>query len=461
MKSAWTSVSQKEFECFLGLRERDFEFEKKTEELTLAQQELDRIKEVLLSFANQTQGLPVLYEDISNNIIQAYSKDNCFFDFIQNVVRIHKELQAAYFNCKDLMETIVNDTQQWKDIYSQAEKDILDRNEKFKTYEHYDIKMEQLVKERNEKLNKKKTESDKDIEKYSRNYDKYLQATNEFIESSNKAYLIIHNLLNNKYSLISQAVTNFILFEKKFFDRVSQILSYYNNAKPMLDDYNRRYVKKGIEYDATKFIRGRRMNGVISPSIKTAPSQGGSSGYHKSHSSKNVPPGNLLAPMNYMNPNGKGNTPNQQSSFGNTYAYQQSTTPSFVQPIMQSKITPEGSQLRSQMSMGNPSQYQQSSKVNPNQKPYVQSQMGNNNINIHQQSQLTNNNNQSVNPYLKSQMGSSNNQGVNPYQQSQMSNYPQPHNLSHSNYPNQVNYNSSVTPKPASNSVNYPPTSQK
>ena len=261
MPNFWSTMLQQAYECFNGPRTVDYEFEKKAQELKLVKEKVYQVKSIITTFPQRTAGIQGVCDDIYNSVSLAFDKDKCYYGFADDVCNAHKALGNAYSNCQTLIVKLAADTAKWDASFAEVETLIKKRAEARKTYDHYDEKMEKLVKERNEKLAKGKKESVKDCELFERNEDKFRKAAQEYISSSNTAYYKIQELFDFRYKMIIPVLADFIESERVFFNKGAQILNYFNNIQPRIQQLHLGFQKTPVKYDAVDYLRGRHIIG--------------------------------------------------------------------------------------------------------------------------------------------------------------------------------------------------------
>ena len=261
MPNFWSSMLQQAYECFNGPRTVDYEFEKKAQETKLVKEQIYQIRSIITGFPQRTAGIQAVCSDIFNSFSLPFEKEKCYYGFADDVCNAHKALEKAYLACTDLISKLGADTGLWVSSFQEVDELLKKRVEARKTYDHYDEKMEKLVKERNEKLTKGKKESVKDVEVFERNEEKFRNAATEYISLSNQAYYKMQELLDSRYKLITPIMVNFIEEERKFFNQAAKIMNYFNNLAPRVQQLHLSYQKTPIKYNAVDYLRGRHIIG--------------------------------------------------------------------------------------------------------------------------------------------------------------------------------------------------------
>jgi hypothetical protein len=168
MPNIWTTYTQKIYEAFNGPRTKDTEFDIKVEELKACERSLSCVKTIFLNFFNNTRGFKQLNKEVYMNLILCYPENSPYYPIICEICKIHQEAEVIYDGMADQINMIGQKTSEWNANFEDIKKHIAIRAEYRRTYDHYDEKMEKLVKIRNEKLQRGQQENVKDMEAFER-----------------------------------------------------------------------------------------------------------------------------------------------------------------------------------------------------------------------------------------------------------------------------------------------------
>ena len=133
------------------------------------------------------------------------------------------------------------------------------REEKRKTFDHYDEKMGDLYEERQKIFAKGDEPSEKEEEKFIRNIKKYKDAANEYVIATNDAYKFICLFLDTKYEIVSIGIAEFLDIELFFYREAAEIFKYFNNIKRNVLTIKQTFSPPVRNYDASNFIRGKAL----------------------------------------------------------------------------------------------------------------------------------------------------------------------------------------------------------
>ena len=257
MPNFWSKITQEAYECFQGPRTIDYDFDKKVQELHLTKEKIFQIRSIITSFPQRTLPLKSMYEEISSSFGLVFDRNSNYYAFMDDVCNAHRALLNAYLECCDLMKRVSESCSNWESQFLEVENDLKKRLELRKTYDHYDEKMEKLVKERNTKFNKGKEESESEIQKFENNEEKYRKAALAYVECSNAVYAKIQNLLDLRYTMVSPVVGNFLEVERLFYVKCAQTMSYFDGVSPKIKRLEYGFQKTPINYNAADSLRGR------------------------------------------------------------------------------------------------------------------------------------------------------------------------------------------------------------
>jgi len=98
MTNFWTKEKEKLYECFLNPKTIDYDFDKKKQEFSLIKNKVFKIKEILLTIEEKTNGLHFLFSDIYNyfnNIFDIKSNEN-YEKFMNDTSKAHIKLDEYY-----------------------------------------------------------------------------------------------------------------------------------------------------------------------------------------------------------------------------------------------------------------------------------------------------------------------------------------------------------------------------
>ena len=255
MPNKWTKATQAIYEFFYGPRTVDVEFNSKVEELNSIMNSMKTITSIIKNFPNQTMGLKNFCQSIYNHLTECYKGNSIYIPFITDVCDSHKKIEIAYLNLCENIIKIENGNLEWNKKFTEVQNSLNNREETRKVYDHYDEKMEKLVKDRNNKLSKGENEHIKDIEKFERNEVKYKKAASDFIQMSNYSYRIIQDLLDYRYKILNPIICNVVNEEKIFFDACSNFFSKFENISQKMEGLNKGFQKNPNNYDGAKYCR--------------------------------------------------------------------------------------------------------------------------------------------------------------------------------------------------------------
>ena len=264
MPNFWSTTMQKIYEAFNGPRTRDSEFDQKVTEVKQVIKAMTNTTNLIRNFPSRTSGIRSLCQELVNNLLIIYKdKGTIFSEFANDVISTHRNIEKAYLSCCEVLQNCQVLNSEWDKLFNEVKQNMTKREEARQVYDHYDEKMEKLVKERNEKLAKKEQEDIKDIEKFDRNDGKYKRAANDYINLSLYTYKLMQKLLDFRYKLINPMVATLVQEEKKFVDNCQKFFFKFENILVKINALGNGFIPTTIEYDPRKHIRATKLlNGV-------------------------------------------------------------------------------------------------------------------------------------------------------------------------------------------------------
>ena len=263
MKNTFNKITQSIFEAFKGPRTKDFEFEKMAQEYQICKERMLNLKNLIDSYPSQLEGFQVSLNSLIENFENIFSKEQeGYFQFMSNVTAAHKALNNKLLAMHLKLEKLQSSMAKWTEHCTSVDGKLALKEEKRKTFDHYDEKMAEMLEDRYKTIIKGKTPSEKDDEKYARNIKKYQNAANEYVEATNDAFKHICYFLDSRYENISLSVLEFIEIKGWFFNEACYIFNFFRNARNNLKVLKQNFRPTHREYDASNFIRGKNLLNV-------------------------------------------------------------------------------------------------------------------------------------------------------------------------------------------------------
>lgn len=263
MKNTFNKVTQSLFEAFKGPRTKDFEFEKINQEYLVCKERMLNLKNQIDSYPSKLEGYQIALDGLIGNFEVIFSKEQeGYFQFMSNVLGAHKALKDKLLAMFLRVDHLKSSMAKWTEHCTSVDGKLSLREEKRKTFDHYDEKMEEMLEERNKIIIKGKIPSEKDDEKYVRNIKKYQNAANEYVEATNDAFKHICYFLDSRYENISLSVVEFIELEASFYNEASYIFNFFRNCRNNIMALKQNFRPTHREYDAANFIRGKSILNV-------------------------------------------------------------------------------------------------------------------------------------------------------------------------------------------------------
>ena len=266
MPNFWSKAGQFISEKISGSRTQDEDILKACEKMKNTEKGLFSLKTVLQNFISYSENFKKYFSDF-NSAVKLIYMDSPFYNFTEEITCKHQILQAEFEEMNKKISVLFSKTTEWNIVFDSAKEQIRLREEKRKTYDHYEEKLS--------KLNKSNKKDQKYIE---RNEAKFTKAASEYVEISEKAFNTINNSLKIAYELANPVIDEIITYEKIFFQNIGKSLSCFTNnnerfmeIKKNLDNPN--INKDSITYDPIKYMNEKdlmkkiSLHRTISPNI--------------------------------------------------------------------------------------------------------------------------------------------------------------------------------------------------
>ena len=262
MPNFWSKSGQFLSEKFFGSRTNDEDFNKVCETMKNTEKGLSSLRSVLQNFLTYSENFKKYFKEF-NSAIQLIYINSPFTDFVEEITVKHQVIQAELEETNKKMNNLFSKTSEWNIIFNSAKEQIKTREEKRKTYDHYEGKLS--------KINKNNSKKDK---KYiERNEAKFSKAASEYVEISEKAFNTINNSLQVAYELTNPIIDGIITVEKTLFQNLSTSLSCFKNNLERFTEiknnfYNPNINKENITYDPIKYMNEKDLMKKISHTRK-------------------------------------------------------------------------------------------------------------------------------------------------------------------------------------------------
>lgn len=168
MPNFWTTTTQAIYEAFNGPRTVDVEFDTKVKELKKVVKEMKEINGILRSLPARLEPFRGFCNGVCKALTNGYPKECNYSQVIKSIVDEHAEMEKKYFTLKEDISKIKSASNTWQNLFKEVNEQLDKRETARKTYDHYDEKLEDLVKERNKKMDKGKDETHEEMQKFDR-----------------------------------------------------------------------------------------------------------------------------------------------------------------------------------------------------------------------------------------------------------------------------------------------------
>ena len=258
MPNFWTKSGQYISEKIFGSRTNDEDFNKLCETMKDTEKGLSSLRTVVQNFVTYSDNFKNFFEEFNSAIKLIYEKSP-FESILEEVSVKHQIIQAELEDANKKMNNLFSKTSEWSIIFNSAKEEIKMREEKRKTYDHYEGKLSKM----------NKSNSKKDAKYIERNEAKYTKAASEYVEISEKAFNTINHSLKIAYELTNPIIDGIINMEKNLFKNLSSSLSCFSNIEERFKEIKKNYDnpninKENITYDPLKYMNEKDLMKKIS-----------------------------------------------------------------------------------------------------------------------------------------------------------------------------------------------------
>lgn len=149
MKGLWNNTIGKVYNSFRTKTiTRDDQFDAKVAEILEADKQMHLWKHFLSNYDKNTGGLRPLVSELANLICTTYSNSSVYFPLMSEIIIAHQELEKSYIGMLESIWKLREFLEQWECLYIEAKANIEHRAKLLLIHEHYDKKMEKMVKNR-------------------------------------------------------------------------------------------------------------------------------------------------------------------------------------------------------------------------------------------------------------------------------------------------------------------------
>ena len=237
----------------------DKDFEKLLLQVDNTEKGFSSFRSVMQNFNTYMEKFPKFFKDIASALQLIYS-NTPYYPFIEEFLIKQELLEVHFEDMNKLLIKLCSRSSEWDKIFEDGKKQLVERENKRKEYDHYEKKL-------------LKIKDSKDKKKIERNEEKYTKAASEYVEISEKIFNQLDGSLKLGWELANPVVTDFIMGEVKMLDGISETMSYFKeNIKrfSQIDlNINNPYVNmKQSNYDPVKYIKGKDLIRRVSVSRK-------------------------------------------------------------------------------------------------------------------------------------------------------------------------------------------------
>lgn len=260
MKNQFNKITQSAFEFFKGPRTKDYEYDKMAQEYQICKERLLNLKSLIDNYPKRLEGYKNTLDELIMNFEIIFDKDQGMYSkYMLDVTNAHKALNEKLINMFTRVDGLKETMVKWTENSTTVDEKMNKREEKRKTFDHYDEKMSELYEDRQKIIAKGDTPDEKDEERYVRNIKKYQDAAKEYVEATNEAYKFICYFIDSKNENVSISIAEFLYIELTFFYEAFNIFNYFRNIRNNVLTIKQTFKPPSRNYDASNYIRGKAL----------------------------------------------------------------------------------------------------------------------------------------------------------------------------------------------------------
>lgn len=151
MISFFNKATQRIAEAFNGPKVKDTEFDEKLEEMNQSEKGLNELRGILFNVDKNFAGLRFHFLCVYSAVEHIYAGNKQYEAVTSELISTHREMEEMCNKFITQFAEVKSTTTQWMGLFQEARLLIEKRKEARRVYEHYDDKMEKLLKERSQR----------------------------------------------------------------------------------------------------------------------------------------------------------------------------------------------------------------------------------------------------------------------------------------------------------------------
>jgi hypothetical protein len=228
----------------------DKDFEKLLTQINKTEKGFSAFRTVMQNFNSYMEKFSKFFSDISNALTLIYT-NTPYYAFIEEFLVKQEIINVHIEDMSKLLVKLVSRSSEWDKIFEDGKKQLVERENKRKEYDHYEQKL-------------LKIKDSKDKEYIERNEEKYTKAASEYVEISEKIFNQLEGSLKLGWELANPVVSDLILGELKMFEGFNKTLSCFKDNIKRFTEIdvsisNPDTKMKKFNYDPVKYIKGKEL----------------------------------------------------------------------------------------------------------------------------------------------------------------------------------------------------------
>jgi hypothetical protein len=233
----------------------DKDFEKLLTQINKTEKGFSAFRTVMQNFNSYMEKFSKFFSDISNALTLIYT-NTPYYAFIEEFLVKQEIINVHIEDMSKLLVKLVSRSSEWDKIFEDGKKQLVERENKRKEYDHYEQKLLKIEGDQNKKKN---------TDLLIRNQEKYSKALKEYLEISEKSFEVIKNSIKLSWELANPILGELFISEKNIFEKISSHLTDFGNVtndfQEIMDKtFNQENVEETEKfYDPKKCIRSKTL----------------------------------------------------------------------------------------------------------------------------------------------------------------------------------------------------------
>lgn len=257
MPNFWTKAGQFISEAITNKKTTDVEYTLLCNQMIKTETGINSLKNLLKNFSSYLEPFNKYIRTLNDALNQVY-KDSPLKTQFEHYIHLHELILKDFDNLGKTINKLYSKTSEWNTIFVQAKEIKKQREEKRKNFDHYSQKLVKIEGDPNKKKN---------LELVQRNQEKYDKALKEYLEISEKSFVVTQNSIKLGWELANPIVAELLMSEKDLYEKITFHLNELDDVATNLENImNQAFnseeseeIQKKLSYDPKKSIKIKKL----------------------------------------------------------------------------------------------------------------------------------------------------------------------------------------------------------